>query len=193
MRATLALSMALAAHMQAAAAAATGKAEGFAAGVTGGGDAPEVTPETIEELIGYLGDAEPRNIVLTKEFNFIGTEGKGNDSGCAPWGTGAGCQTAISLANDWCSREQPDAPKIASISYDKAGITPIEIKSNKSLIGKGATAGLRGKGIRMSDGVENIIIQNLAIYDLSMFLYRKCFLLEMLLTSSCRPRLRLGR
>lgn len=165
MRTTLALSMALAANT--AAAAATGKAEGFAAGVTGGGDAPDVFPKTTDELIAYLGDDEPRNIVIEGEMNFLGTEGTATESGCAPWGTGATCQTAINHG-DWCNREQPDAPKVASITYDKAGVSGIPVKSNKSLVGRG-NAVIRGKGLRMSDGVENIILQNFAITELSEY------------------------
>lgn len=166
MYAALALCVALTAYFPSASAAATGKAEGFAAGVTGGGNAPEVTPQTTDELIKYLGDSEPRNIILTKEFNFIGTEGSATEAGCSPWGTGAGCQQAINHG-DWCNREQPNAPKVASITYDKAGVSGIPIKSNKSLIGKGSAGVIRGKGIRISGGVENIIIQNVHITELS--------------------------
>ena len=43
-----------------------GSAEGFAEGVTGGGSATAVYPDTIDELVSYLGDDEARVIVLTK-------------------------------------------------------------------------------------------------------------------------------
>lgn len=76
-------------------AATSGSAEGFASGVTGGGNAAAVTPTTTAELIKYLGDSSPRVIILNKEFDFTGTEGKKTSAGCAPWGTGSGCQTAI--------------------------------------------------------------------------------------------------
>jgi hypothetical protein len=77
--------------VNAAAQTVSGAAEGFAAGVTGGGSAAAVTPTTNEELVSYLGDSNPRTIVLTKTFDFTGSTVSG--SGCAPWGTGAGCQT----------------------------------------------------------------------------------------------------
>lgn len=95
--------------VNAAAQGVSGAAEGFAAGVTGGGvslytsrrrlefqliynqSAAAVTPTTNEELVSYLGDSSPRTIVLTKTFDFTGSTVSG--SGCAPWGTGAGCQT----------------------------------------------------------------------------------------------------
>jgi pectin lyase len=73
----------------------SGAAEGFAKGVTGGGSAAAVYPTTNDQLVSYLGDSTPRVIVLQKTFNFIGTEGTTSGSGCAPWGTGSGCQVAI--------------------------------------------------------------------------------------------------
>lgn len=85
--------------VNAAAQTVSGAAEGFAAGVTGGGSAAAVTPTTNEELVSYLGDSSPRTIVLTKTFDFTGSTVSG--SGCAPWGTGAGCQTGR-LSFDVC-------------------------------------------------------------------------------------------
>lgn len=41
-------------------------------------------PTTIEELTTYLTDNQPRVIVLNKEFNFIGSEGKTTEKGCRP-------------------------------------------------------------------------------------------------------------
>ena len=69
-----------------------GAAEGFAKGVTGGGNASPVYPSTTAELVSYLGDNQARVIVLTKTFDFTGSEGTASGSGCAPWGTGSACQ-----------------------------------------------------------------------------------------------------
>lgn len=52
----------------AAAVSVSGAAEGFAKGVTGGGDATAVYPDTIDELVSYLGDDEARVIVLSKTY-----------------------------------------------------------------------------------------------------------------------------
>lgn len=62
----------------------TGKPEGFASSTTGGGDATAVYPSTTDELVSYLGDDSARVIVLTKTFDFTGTEGTTTSSGCAP-------------------------------------------------------------------------------------------------------------
>ncbi|EDU46757.1 PelB Pectate lyase [Pyrenophora tritici-repentis] len=143
-----------------------GAAEGFAKGVTGGGNAAPVYPTTTAQLISYLGDASPRVIVLTKTFDFTGTEGKATSSGCRPWGTGSNCQIAINQ-NGWCDNYQKGAPKVGSITYDKAGVLGITVKSNKSLIGQGSKGVIKGKGIRMTGGVKNIIIQNVRFTEIN--------------------------
>lgn len=52
----------------AAAISVSGSAEGFAKGVTGGGSATPVYPDSIDELVSYLGDSEARVIVLSKTY-----------------------------------------------------------------------------------------------------------------------------
>ena len=156
------LLLALSALVSSASAGVYGAAEGFAKGVTGGGSATPVYPQTTAELIKYLGDSEPRVIYLTKTFDFTGTEGTVTETGCAPWGTGDKCQTAIN-ANNWCSSSYQ---KI-TVKYDKAATVGIYVKSNKSLIGVGNKGVLKGKGLRLSNGVSNIIIQNVKITNLN--------------------------
>ncbi|ESZ94241.1 putative pectate lyase [Sclerotinia borealis F-4128] len=149
-----------------AAAAVYGAAEGFAKGVTGGGSAAAVYPSTTAELVSYLGDSSPRVIVLTKTFNFRGTEGTTTGTGCAPWGTAANCQLAIDGAGGWCENYQPNAPS-ASVTYDNAGVLAISVASDKTLIGEGATGIIQGKGLRMVSGASNIIIQNIKIEEIN--------------------------
>ncbi|KAI1077399.1 pectate lyase a [Whalleya microplaca] len=147
------------------AAGVVGAAEGFAKGVTGGGSATPVYPQTTAELVSYLGDNSPRVIILTKTFDFTGTEGSVTGSGCQPWGTGAGCQQAINL-NNWCTNFQPKAPT-TTVTYDKAGILGITVKSNKSLVGQGSAGVIKGKGLRIVSGATNVIIQNIHITGLN--------------------------
>jgi pectin lyase len=89
-----------------------GTAEGFASSVTGGGSATAVYPSTTDELVSYLGDDEARVIVLTKTFDFRGTEGTTTATGCAPWGTASGCQLAINK-DDWCTNYESGAPSVS--------------------------------------------------------------------------------
>ncbi|KAH1743874.1 hypothetical protein KXV22_005417 [Aspergillus fumigatus] len=142
-----------------------GTAEGFASSVTGGGSATPVYPSTTDELVSYLGDSEARVIVLTKTFDFTGTEGTTTATGCAPWGTASGCQVAINKDN-WCTNYQSSAPSV-SVTYDNAGSLGITVNSNKSLIGEGTSGVIKGKGLRIVSGAKNIIIQNIAITDIN--------------------------
>ncbi|OLN81052.1 putative pectin lyase C [Colletotrichum chlorophyti] len=136
----------------------TGKAEGFAAGVTGGGNAAAVTPKDITELTKYLTDKEPRVIVLNKEFDYTTSEGTESGNACANWGTGNACQRIIL---DKC-----DAGKVSEKStWYKAARQPIDVGSNKSIIGVGSKGAIKGKGLRMRG--KNVIIQNIAVTDLN--------------------------
>jgi pectin lyase len=145
--------------------AVSGAAEGFAKGVTGGGSVAAVYPTTTAELVSYLGDSSPRVIVLTKTFDFTGSEGTVTATGCAPWGTASGCQTAIDL-NSWCTNYEASAPKV-SVTYDKAGILGITVASDKTLLGQGSAGIIKGKGLRIVSGAKNIIIQNIHITNLN--------------------------
>lgn len=143
----------------------TGAAEGFAKGVTGGGSATPVYPTTNAQLVSYLGDSSARVIILTKTFDFTGTEGTTTSTGCAPWGTASACQLAINK-DSWCDNYESSAPKV-SVSYDNAGVLGITVKSNKSLVGQGSAGIIKGKGLRIVSGASNIIIQNVHITNLN--------------------------
>ncbi|KUJ06909.1 pectin lyase A [Mollisia scopiformis] len=157
--------VALLTSSSAATVAVNGAAEGFAKGVTGGGSATPVYPDTIDELVTYLASDEAQVIVLTKTFDFTGSEGTVTSSGCKPWGTGSACQIAIDQ-DDWCENYEPDAPT-TTVTYDAAGVLGMTIASDKTLIGQGSTGVIKGKGIRMVSGVSNIIIQNVFITDIN--------------------------
>ncbi|KAH7329599.1 polysaccharide lyase family 1 protein [Stachybotrys elegans] len=148
-----------------AAAAVTGAAEGFAKGVTGGGSSSAVYPTTTAQLVSYLGDSSARVIYLDRTFDFTGSEGTASETGCAPWGTGSACQLAINKDN-WCNNYQASAPKV-NVRYDKAGLLGITVRSNKSIIGVGNKGVIRGKGLRIVSGANNIIIQNIHITNLN--------------------------
>ncbi|KAK7427380.1 hypothetical protein QQZ08_006149 [Neonectria magnoliae] len=141
-----------------------GTPEGFASEVTGGGSAEPVYPTTTDELVSYLGDDQARVIILQQEFDFTGTEGSATETGCAPWGTGSACQLAINQ-NSWCDNYQKDAPKV-SVTYDKAGSSGIAVGSNKSIVGKGGSGIIRGKGLKITSA-QNVIVQNIQITELN--------------------------
>ncbi|KAF1961394.1 pectin lyase-like protein [Byssothecium circinans] len=149
----------------AAAAGVTGMAFGFAAGTTGGGDATPVYPADIKELKSYLTDDEARVIILNKEYNYINSEGSVTENGCRPDSNTCpddGGQDAINGAN-WCSSSYPTV----KVTYDKAGVSGIDIGSNKTIVGEGTSGVIRGKGLRVANGAQNIIIQNIHITEIN--------------------------
>lgn len=135
-----------------------GAAEGFAKGTTGGGSATPAYPKDIAELKTWLSDSTPRVIMLDREYNFLKSEGSVTETGCRPASNkcpGAGGQDAINGAS-WCTKY--NHPPI-SVTYDKAGVSGLTVGSNKSLVGVGSKGVIRGKGLRMANGVKNVIIQ----------------------------------
>ncbi|KAI9172742.1 pectin lyase [Paramyrothecium foliicola] len=139
--------------------AVVGKAEGFAAGVTGGGNAKPDFPEDIEELAALLTDSTPRVIVLSKEFDFTESEGTETGTACQSWGTGSACQKII---QDDCGSN----PAIQG-TWFKAPRTPIDVASDKTILGVGDKGIIKGKGLRFTNGVSNVIVQNIQVTDLN--------------------------
>ncbi|KAG9010477.1 hypothetical protein FRB94_010440 [Tulasnella sp. JGI-2019a] len=142
--------------------AAVGTAFGYATGTTGGGSAAAATPTSNAQLVSWLGDSTARVIVLTTMFDFTGTSVSG--TGCKPWTCSPNPQLAIDK-DSWCENYEPSAAT-TSITYDAAGLSPIYVGSNKTLLGKGSNAGIKGTGLYLQ-GVQNVIIQNIRITTLN--------------------------
>lgn len=147
-----------------------GTPTGFAAGVTGGGSAAAAAPADVDELISWLGDDTARVILIDKEFNFLGTEGTKSEQGCRPDSNTCpdnGGQDAINQAN-WCDNGSAgDGSSAVTVKYDQAALKGIPVKSNKSIVGVGDKGVLKGKGLSLTGGVENVIIQNIHITELN--------------------------
>jgi pectin lyase len=134
---------------------------GMASAVTGGGNAAVVYPTTIAQLKAYLTSDEPQNIVISGTFNFAGSEGTTSSTACDAYSctTSNGGQALLNSLGGCGSKST------YSVSLDTAAYQGINVKSQKTLVGKnGAT--LNGKGLRFV-GVSNIIIQNIAITNLN--------------------------
>jgi pectin lyase len=52
-------------------------------------------------------------------------------------------------------------------TYDAAGVNPLLINSDKTLIGIGPNATIAGKGLKLVSGVSNVIIRNLTITNIN--------------------------
>ncbi|CEL60944.1 pectate lyase, putative [Rhizoctonia solani AG-1 IB] len=143
---------------------AVGTAFGYASGTTGGGSAAAAVPTSTSQLVSWLGDSTARTILLDKVFDFTDTEGSVTGTACAAWTCSPNPQLAINQ-NNWCDNYYPSASK-STVTYKKAGVSAITVGSNKTLLGKGTAGGIKGKGLRIAGG-NNIIIQNIRIYDLN--------------------------
>lgn len=152
--------------------------EGFAKGVTGGGSAAAVHPSTLDELRsalcashdshGACTDDTPRVIVLDHTFDFRASViANGNttttEPGCVvkPCPQG-GEQLALNGANNFCQSR----PRVM-VTYDNAGMKPLKVGSNKTLIGVGDKAGIQGAGLFIGDGAHNVIVRNLTLSDIN--------------------------
>ncbi|PVH68085.1 polysaccharide lyase family 1 protein [Cadophora sp. DSE1049] len=140
-----------------------GSAKGMATGTTGGGSATPAVPSSLAQLKTWLTDSTARVIMIDRTWDFTGSEGTTSATGCAPWTctNGYAPQKAIN-ANGWCG-----STTSASVSYDNAGPTPIDLGSNKSIVGVGTGGVIKGKGFRIRGGVSNVIIQNIHITNLN--------------------------
>ncbi|CAE6397602.1 unnamed protein product [Rhizoctonia solani] len=143
---------------------AVGTAFGYASGTTGGGSAAAAVPTSTSQLVSWLGDSTARTILLDKVFDFTDTEGSTTGTACAAWTCSPNPQLAINQ-NSWCDNYYPSAAK-STVTYKKAGVSAITVGSNKTLLGKGSAGGIKGKGLRIAGG-NNIIIQNIRIYELN--------------------------
>ncbi|KAF9461094.1 putative pectin lyase precursor [Collybia nuda] len=143
---------------------AVGTPFGQAAGTTGGGSATPQVPSSLAELTSWLSDGTARVILLDKVYDFTSAEGTVTGAACKPWTCSPNPQLAID-ANSWCTNYQPSAAK-TTVTYYKAGTTPLKVASNKTLLGKGSAGGIRGKGLKIT-GASNIIIQNIKITDIN--------------------------
>lgn len=152
--------------------------EGFAQGVTGGGNTPAVQPRSLDDLKkalcasfdtrGNCTDDAPRVIALDHVFDFRGSvvengSAQTHETGCmanaCPQGGG---QWAINGANGFCQAKPP-----VEVSYDNAGLQRLKVGSNKTLIGVGSVAGIKGMGLFIGGGAHNVIVQNLTLSDIN--------------------------
>jgi pectate lyase len=147
---------------------------GFGAETTGGQGGAVVTVTTPDELkaalcdtvvSGGCADATPRIIQIASTIDFRGSEGFKTSKGCTYSDHNCsvnGRKEEILDVSTYCSGKVT-----YDITYDAAGPAPMRIGSNKTLIGVGASAGIKGKGVMIAGGVSNVIVRNLSITDIN--------------------------
>ncbi|QRO01887.1 RICIN domain-containing protein [Archangium violaceum] len=147
---------------------------GFGASVTGGQGGTVVTVSTPaqlkaalcgSEVNGVCQDTTRRIVQLSTVIDFRGTEGTKTSLGCTYSHNNCsvnGKYERILNFSSYCSGRST-----YNITYDAAGQTPLLVGSNKTLIGIGANAGIKGKGLIVKGGTSNVIIRNLSITDIN--------------------------
>lgn len=150
---------------------------GFATSVTGGAGGKVVRVTTASELKRELcrssngagcTDTEPRIIELASTIDLSDTEGVGQAQGCfATTVCTGGVKSEITLmVYDWQKGYCTNKPT-STYSYKVAGLAGVLVGSNKTVIGVGRNAGIKGKGLDLKGGVQNIVIRNLSISDIN--------------------------
>ncbi|KAG6943267.1 hypothetical protein JG688_00017685 [Phytophthora aleatoria] len=162
-RLQFAIAAALALAVKTASAAFTiGSPTGLAAGTTGGANGTVVYPKTNKELIAYLNASEPLVVVLTKTFDFRGTEGKTTEIGCRPQSAreciaannGFKSQDVI-LKNGMNNTGGCENGTETTVTYDNAYRWRLNVTSHKTIRGIGRRGVIMGKGITLRG--DNII------------------------------------
>ncbi|KAG9035317.1 hypothetical protein FS842_003724 [Serendipita sp. 407] len=158
---------------------------GFGSSTTGGGSATAATPTSNAQLVSWLSDstAARRTIVLTSIFDFTsyyGTTSRYEIAQCDPYQLNLRSpqndlqavdvpnpQVAIDQ-NSWCENYEPSAATgTASWYVSGTGYSySLKVGSNKTLLGKGSSAGIKGIGLLIQNA-DNVIIQNINISDIN--------------------------
>ena len=151
---------------------------GFAAGVTGGAGGATVRVSTAADLKRELcrssngngcTDNEARIIEVASVIDMTNSDGSATATGCFATSvcTGGTYKSEITLVISASESSRCAGKQTSNYTYKVAGISPILVGSNKTLIGVGANAGLKGKGLILQSGVSNIIIRNLSFTDIN--------------------------
>ena len=166
---------------------------GFAAGVTGGGNAKPIRVKTAKDLEFQLcrtrrgngcTDDEPRVIEIDSTIDMVADAPFLSAPGCTDWNVDRtknppvrppACphpyekEVMLIVSPNEAHRCAGD-PTSKPYSYkDSSGMV---VGSNKTIVGVGAKAGIKGRGFMLRDGVKNVIIRNLSITDIN---YGKIF------------------
>lgn len=137
---------------------------GFATGVTGGTGGEVVTVTTTAALAAAVAGNTPRVVQTAGVIDFTGTEGTTTAASCFQAQCSDGTFEYITNDLGACT----SAGKATfNVTFDKAGKTPLAVGSNKTIIGIGPSAAIRGKGLTMTGGVSNIAIRNLTITSIN--------------------------
>lgn len=149
--------------------------KGFGSAATGGLGGEVVQVRSTKALkyelcrsysFGHCNDNSPREIQVAGTIDFTGTEGQGEGQGCQYGSACSAPYKSESLLFMDGNDAHCDGEEKTLVGFDRAGKRPLEIGSNKTVIGVGPSATIKGKGLRLN-GVSNVFIRNLTISDIN--------------------------
>ncbi|HEX5683256.1 MAG TPA: hypothetical protein VFY73_04395 [Ideonella sp.] len=114
---------------------------------------------------GVCNDKAPRIIKIAGVLDFTNTMGQKSSNGCVYNSCTDPKKNELILTTtspSYCAGK----PNF-SVSYDAAGVNPMQVGSNKTIIGQGDDSGIRGRGLRIIGGNSNVIIRNLTLSDIN--------------------------
>lgn len=148
---------------------------GFGRAVTGGAGGAKVRVTTADQLRnalcgstsgGYCSDNTPRVIELASTIDFGDSEGTAQVQGChANQICTAPAKSEITLLTN-PSFTHCDGKTKFNVTYKKAATRGLLVGSNKTLVGVGRSGAIKGKGLLLMGGVNNIIVRNLSFTDI---------------------------
>ncbi|MBE3043457.1 hypothetical protein IMZ48_12975 [Candidatus Bathyarchaeota archaeon] len=97
--------------------------------------------------------------MLDKTFDFLESEGS-TDADCCSDPSTTKCPGGTSAGQLWI-QDTCDNGEWEACTYWNAPKEPLAVGSDKSIVGVGDAGIMRGKGIRLSEGASNVIIQNI--------------------------------
>lgn len=114
-------------------------------------------------------DHAPRTIEVEGVIDFRAADGYASARGCY---TGQQCAApkkteVMLLVTPSGAYHRDGKPGNGMYQYSVAGLRPLTVGSNKTLIGVGATAGIKGKGLMLHYGISNVVVRNLAFTDIN--------------------------
>lgn len=137
---------------------------GLGAAVTGGKGGQVVTVTTPSALAAAVSSSAAMVIQVSGTLDFSTLDGTTSASVCYQSQCSNGQYEYISNALGACDSS---GAATFNYTYQKAGITPLLVASNKTIIGLGANATIKGKGFKLASGVSNVIIRNLTLTGLN--------------------------
>jgi len=137
---------------------------GFGRAVTGGAGGATVTVTTPAELAAAVTSSQPLTIQVQGRLDFTGLDGTSTAAVCYQSQCGDGTFELITNGLGACDSA---GKSTFSYTFDAAGNQPLQVASNKTILGLGNDATIVGKGFVLRSGVSNIILRNLTITDIN--------------------------